>query len=175
MMAKKGDTIERPRLTPEQSAAIPMLYARTGNKCEVARQLGISEHAVRHHLENLTGEEWDRIQKMQVEAIVRGSVEIVMACMTKISDPKAIKDMSIHQAIGAYKVVGAETRAWGLGLKPKDGMDSDELAAILAEAEARRRQQAIEEALATGSLEPLKAFAKPEPERELVTAGRVPA
>lgn len=174
-MAKKGGTIERPRLTPEQSAAIPMLYARTGNKSEVARQLGCSEHAVRHHLEHLTGEEWDRIQKRQVEEIVRGSVEIVMACMTRINDPAAIKDMSVHQVLGAFKLVGFEARAWGLGLKPKEGAQSDELTSILAEAEARRRQQAIEEALATGSLEPLKAFAKPEPERELVTAGHVPA
>lgn len=42
---------------------------------------------------------------------------------------------------------------------------------FLAEAEAARWQKAIEEALATGSLEPLKTFAKPE--RELVTASSV--
>lgn len=145
-------------VSQEQAASIPILYARCGNKREVARQLGIDESTVRRWLDKQTPEEWDRIYEMQVAEIVKGSVEIVMACVGKIGDPTAIKDMSVHQAIGAYKIFSGEIRSWKPG-KAANAGGADELTALLAEAEMKRRQAAIDEALATGSLEPLKAFA----------------
>lgn len=147
-------------IPPATLAAIPALYARTGNKAEVARQLGISDQSVARHLEQLSGEEWERIQEMQLKEIVRGSAEIILACLAKIGSADAIKSMSAREAIGAYKIMAEQVRAWGMGAKAQAAQD--DLSAFLAEAELKRRQAAIEQALATGDVEVLREFAPRE-------------
>jgi hypothetical protein len=157
----QDDALTKPKLTPDQVAAIPILYARCGNKRQVARDLGISEGSVRRHLEDLPDERWERIQATQLKEIIRGSVEIIMACVAKISDPNEIKNMSVHQAIGAFKIMAGETRSWGLGAiaKPNGGA-GDDADSFLAAVEAKRQRDAMEEAIRTGSVEGLKAFVK---------------
>lgn len=145
------------RLTPEQKLAIGPLYVALGSKAEVARALGCSDPTVAYWLKSLSGEEWDRIQEEQRQELLVRAVDILYQALDLA--PGKLKDASMRDILGTVKIIRDAIAAWGgVGAEGKSGVvgEEDEVDKILAEAESRRRQRAIEEALASGSLEPLR-------------------
>lgn len=146
------------RLTPEQVASIPMLYAVLGSQQKVADHLKCDASAISKRMNGLSGEEWDHIKESQRKVVLEKSIDILYEALDLV--PGKLSDASVRDLMGVVKIMAERIALWGgigaVDSKPQ-GAD-DELTRLLAEGEARRRQKAIEEALASGSLEPLKAF-----------------
>jgi hypothetical protein len=147
------------RLTEPERMSIMGLYITLGCKTKVAEALGCSLPTVERWVKNLQGEEWERIQDLQRQELLKQSVEILYQCFGLI--PEKIAKATMRDLLGAVKIIRDATAAWGgMGsVQSGTGQSDGELDQLLAAAEAKRRQAAIEEALATGSLEGLKAFA----------------
>ena len=146
------------RLTPEQVASIPMLYAVMGSQQKVADHFGCDASAISKRMNGLSGEEWDHIKEAQRKAVLEKSVEILYQALDLV--PGKLANASVRDLMGAVKIMADRIALWG-GIGAVDGKPQgadDELTRLLAEGEAKRRQKAIEEAFASGSLEPLRAF-----------------
>jgi hypothetical protein len=108
----------QPKLTPEQVASIPDLKARLVRNSLVAEELGVSEMTIRYHLKRVPEEVNDRIRESRRVFVVEGSLKAIALCITKILKVGSIEDMTIHQAVGCFKVLAGEYRAF---TQPKDG------------------------------------------------------
>jgi hypothetical protein len=149
------------RLTDEQRAAIPLLYATHRSYNKVANVLGISREAVGRWMHNLSGEEWDRIIDEQRQSVADRALDILYEAFELI--PGKLKEANMHDLLGTVKIMSDRLAGWGsIGAaqaKTAQGPAGD-AEAFLAAAESSRRQAAIEEAVRTGNMEPLKAFVK---------------
>lgn len=143
-------------IPPAVRAAIPAVYARLGSKAATARALGIAEGSVRAYLDALSTEEWERVQSLQLQEIIRGSAEVVIGCLAKIKSEDSIADMSVREAIGAYKIMGEQVRAWGYGPKAQQAAD-ESIDAFVAAARIEALERACRMALAEGSTDVLRA------------------
>lgn len=147
------------RLTAEQRELIPRLYASMGSKAKVAKAIGCSIQSVTTWMDKLTGEEWDRIKEEQRKVLLERSVDILYETLNIV--PGKLPDATVRELMGVVKIMADRIALWGgvgaAGDKNEDGQDS--LQQFLAAAESKRRQTAIEEALRTGSVEGLRAFA----------------
>ncbi|MCE5252885.1 MAG: hypothetical protein LLG45_01530 [Actinomycetia bacterium] len=148
----------RPRLTPEQKASIPLVYAETGSKQKTAELLGCSRDTVRRHLDGLTGEQWDLIREQQRKFIAERSVEILFQVLDLI--PEKLPGASLFHLIGAYKILAEKAEVFG-GLNTfKEGSSefSPELESLLAAGAKHRLEEAVDRALESGDLEELRAL-----------------
>ena len=148
------------RLTPEERAAIPAMYAALGSKEAVADAIGCKVESIQRWLDKITGEEWDRIYVLQRPVIVQKATEIVYKALDVLDKRINDGDVRVGELVNAIRTLSERIAVLG-GVGGIQGSDqpTNELQAFLAAGETNRRQAAIEAALATGSLEPLKAFA----------------
>jgi hypothetical protein len=147
------------RLLPEERMTIPALYAATGSKEKVAKALGCDITTVTRWLNNLSGEEWERIQEEQRKVLLDKSIEILYQALDLA--PQKLRAATIRDILGTVKIMRDAIAAWGgvgAAAHPGGAAQEGELDQLLAAGEAKRRQRAIEEAVRTGSLEGLKAF-----------------
>lgn len=152
------------RLTPEQRQAIPLLYAALGSKQRVADRLGCKIESVDRWLDNISGEEWDRILEKQRESVGRRAVEIVFEILELV--PGKLPDATLRDLMGAIKILSEG--AINLGVWKKNGngpAGTGGLEEFLAQAEAERKKKLLEaqtkamrEAARTGSVEPLRVL-----------------
>jgi biotin operon repressor len=145
------------RLTQEQKASIPLIYAQTGSKQKTAELLGCSRDTVRRHLDDLTGEEWERIRERQRKLIVEKSVELLFQVLELL--PEKLPGASLFHLVGAYKILAEKSQAFGGLERPEEGPSGLEL--LLAEGEKMRLTKAIDRALTSGDLEELRELRQP--------------
>jgi len=155
------------RLSDEERLAIPSLYVLYGSATKVAEALGCGRNTVQRWLDNLSGEEWDRIQEEQRKVLLQKSVDILYSCLDLL--PGKVGDATVRDLLGAVKIIRESIAAWGgvgaAGVRSSENLG--ELEAMLAAADNKRRQDAIEKALATGDLETLNAFGPKEEKVEV--------
>ena len=156
-------------LSQEQRVQISLLCAAGRPREEIAKLVGCSTNTVSKWRHMLSGEEWDRIQEEQRKNLVDAAIPIVFEGLRLLAEK--LGAATVRELVGAIKVIGEQAAAWGgIGaLQRGQSVPGDELEQLLAAGEAKRRQNAIEEALRTGSLDGLKAFA-PEADPVLVEA-----
>lgn len=146
------------RLTEEQRLAIPYLYVLTGSRARTADELGCDSRTVDRWLRNMSAEEFDRIKTDQQHELRSLAMEIVMDAMHRVV--KLTPEAKYYDLIGAIKIMSEKMSMWGgVGAVEKADAISDELQNLLSKAEALKKQKAIDEAVATGDLSKLKAYA----------------
>lgn len=130
-----GRTSPQERIPDDVRATVPRLYAVCGSKAQVARELAISTSSVTRILDELSGEEWERIQKEQAAVIGRRSVELVFKALDLI--PEKMDKATLRDTIGAYKILVEKAAALGvlLGGGEDTGAEADR---FLREVEVRR-------------------------------------
>ena len=148
------------RLTQEERIAIPALYVALGSKKAVADRMHCSQDTVSHWIDSLSGEEWDRIKEAQRTELLVRATDILYKALDMA--PDKLRGATMRDILGCVKIMSDRLAGWGgVGaVAAGAGRGEGELESILAAAEARRRQEAIEEALRSGSMEGLKAFVK---------------
>jgi len=146
-------------LTPEQRVQISLLCAAGRPRPEIAQLVGCSENTVTKWRHLLSGEEWDRIQEEQRKNLVDAAIPIVFEGLRLLS--LKLGTATVRELVGAVKVIGEQAAAWGgVGaLSRGQAVTGDEMEQLLAAGEEDALINGDEEAIRTGSIEGLKAFA----------------
>lgn len=164
-MLDHDEKVHGKRLTQEERMAIPALYVALGSKEKVAHSLGCDPTTVQRWLDNLTGEQWDHIQEEQRKILLQKSVDILYQCLNLV--PEKLAAATLRDILGGIKIIRESLASWGgVGASQQRTAESlTDLESMLAAADRKRQQEAIQKALATGDLEPLRAYAPtPRPE-----------
>lgn len=143
-------------LSQTEIATIPLLYAELGSQQKVADALGCHQKTISNHLRAMTGEEWDHIREKQRDYVVTRSVELLYDVLGMLGDK--LPEASMRDLLRAYQTFIAKLQGLG-GLGKKEAAPTGDLEAFLAETDRRRRQEAIDRAIASGDVECLRIFA----------------
>jgi hypothetical protein len=131
------------KLTQGQIASIPLLLGQLGSNVRVARALDINESTVRHHLQKLSGEEWDRIREKQTDLAARESVDLLFTVLNLL--PESLATANTRDLLGAYKLLREGSVALG-GIGQSSAKDSSDLERFQLEAEVFRLRDEVKAA-----------------------------
>lgn len=164
-MAEKG------KLTPEQIAKIPDLWAKLNSKAAVAEELGVNATTIGYHLSKLPEEQLELIDEKRRKHVVRTALEVAAKAITKLADEDKIDKMTVRDLIGLFKHAGEQ---WRQGMVQKvggqgEGGGADDWS---AEAATLAMQMAIDLAAKTGDMSVLEPFVT---KKEAVTVSETPA
>ena len=162
---------ENYKLTPEQVAKIPDLWAKLNKKKDVAEELGVGEATIRYHLSKLPEEQLELIDEKRKTHVIRTALEVAAKAITKLADEDKIDAMTVRDLVGLFKHASEQ---WRLGMVQKaggkdDGSGADDWS---AEAATLSMQMAIDLATKTGDLSVLEPFVT---KKAAVTAPETPA
>lgn len=162
---------ENYKLTPEQVAKIPVLWATLNSKTAVAKELGVQETTIRYHLSKLTEEQLEVIDEKRRKHIVRTALEVAAKAITKLADEDKLDKMTVRDLVGVFKHAGEQ---WRQGMVQKVGGQGDGSGADdwNAEAATLAMQMAIDLAAKTGDMSVLEPFVT---KKEAVTVLKTPA
>jgi len=162
---------ENYKLTPEQVAKIPDLWAKLNSKKAVAEELGVGEATIRYHLSKLTEEQLEVIDEKRRKHIIRTALEVAAKAITKLADEDKLDKMTVRDLVGVFKHAGEQ---WRQGMVQKvggqgEGGGADDWS---AEAATLAMQMAIDLAAKTGDMSVLEPFVT---KKEAITVSETPA
>ncbi|MCE5254207.1 MAG: helix-turn-helix domain-containing protein [Actinomycetia bacterium] len=145
------------KLTPEQIAKIPDLWATLNSKAAVAKELGVTETTIRYHLRRLPEEQLELIDEKRRKHIIRTALEVAAKAITRLADDDTLDKMTVRDLVGVFKHAGEQ---WRQGMVQKVGGqgDADGADDWSAEAATLAMQMAIDLASKTGDMSVLEPF-----------------